>query len=425
MATAVDVTNSNFKKTKEIRKDILNYASLGANSNKFYILELQEGLGVKPFAVYCEYGRLGSNPQKKYRFFDSEYEAKREYEKIKRSKESKGYKVVDIQDQASQGQMKVDIKDDNKKDVSQIKNKVHRLIGKLYQSATSYLVSAIQTPLGKISGTQVAKGLSVLKKIEELLEEDNPSMAKYEKLSDEFYSIIPVPFGSRVDKNKFLINDYQKLNDKKDLLGVMNSVVQAQDTLEKTLQEKYESLNIQLKPLSSRTKEYKRIEEKINGTHSQYHRFHVDITDIFAVEDMLGHKNFNPKGLETMELFHGSRNENILSIMQNGLKIKPHSAVHTGSMFGSGIYFASDVTKSANYCWGFSRASEDTYYMFICDIATGNIKDYENAQSHLTSAPPNYDSVRGVKGRSLYHDEYIVYNENQVKIKYIVEFKKN
>lgn len=425
MAQAVTVAHKDFQKKKELKKDILNFASLGANSNKFYILELQEGVGIQPFAVYCEYGRLGSSPQRKHRFFGTEYEAEREYQKIKRSKESKGYKVVDIQDQ-SVGQVKVDVKDGRKKEVGQIKNKVHRLIGKLYQSATSYLVSAIQTPLGKVSGTQVVKGLTVLKKIEDILDGGGTLDAnRLERLSDEFYSVIPVPFGSRVDKNKFLIDNYVKLNERKDLLGVMNSVVQAQDTLEKTLQEKYESLNIKLKPLSNRTNDYKRIVEKVSGSHSRHHRFNVKVTDVFEVEEMLGHDNFNPNNVQTMELFHGSRNENILSIMQSGLKIKPKSAVHTGSMFGSGIYFASDVTKSANYCWGFGHASEESYYMFICEVATGKIKDYDSAQPHLSSAPKPFNSVRGVKGRSLLHDEHIVFNDNQVKIKYIVEFKKN
>lgn len=425
MAQAVTVAHKDFQKKKELKKDILNFASLGANSNKFYILELQEGVGIQPFAVYCEYGRLGSSPQRKHRFFGTEYEAEREYQKIKRSKESKGYKVVDIQDQ-SVGQVKVDVKDGRKKEVGQIKNKVHRLVGKLYQSATSYLVSAIQTPLGKVSGTQVVKGLTVLKKIEDILDGGGTLDAnRLERLSDEFYSVIPVPFGSRVDKNKFLIDNYVKLNERKDLLGVMNSVVQAQDTLEKTLQEKYESLNIKLKPLSSRTNDYKRIVEKVSGSHSRHHRFNVKVTDVFEVEEMLGHDAFNPNNVETMELFHGSRNENILSIMQSGLKIKPKSAVHTGSMFGSGIYFASDVTKSANYCWGFGHASEESYYMFICEVATGKIKDYDSAQPHLSSAPKPFNSVRGVKGRSLLHDEHIVFNDNQVKIKFIVEFKKN
>lgn len=113
-----------------------------------------------------------------------------------------------------------------------------------------------------------------------------------------------------------------KLNERKDLLGVMSSVVEAQDSLEKTLEEKYKALNIKLKALSSRTKEYKRLVELVNSTKSPHHHFGFDIKEIYKVEDMVGFKNFNPYKVKTMELFHGSRNENILSIMQKRFKNK-------------------------------------------------------------------------------------------------------
>lgn len=424
MVSAVNAGSGNFTQTKTLERQILNKAELKANSNKFYIIELQEGVGDYPFNVYCEYGRMGAvNPQRKDRYFTSRYEAEREYEKIISSKERSGYAKVDVD--LSGGTQQVHLKTANKpQDLTQIKDKVLRLIGKLYQSATSYLATAIDTPLGKISGTQVARGFEALREIEELLDRGVTSGYMLEGKSDKFYSIIPVSFGHKVDYAKFLIDDYTKLNSHKDLLGVMDSVVQAQATLEQNLEDKYKSLKIQLKSLTPRHKEYKHVLEKVKGTHSQHHRFKMDVTEIFKVEDMVGFNDYNPYKVDTMELFHGSRNENILSIMQSGLKIKPKSAVHTGSMFGSGIYLASDVTKSANYCWGFGNASADTYYMFLCEAATGKVKEYNNAQSQLTAAPRGYNSVRGVKGHSLLHDEYIVYKDNQVKIKYIIEFKK-
>lgn len=229
-------------------------------------------------------------------------------------------------------------------------------------------------------------------------------------------------FGRNVDVNRMRIDNYQKLNDRKDLLGVMSSVVKVQDSLEKTLEDKYKALNIKLKHLSSRTKEHKRLVDFVQGTKSRHHHINFNVTNIFAVEDMTGYDKFNPYKVSTLELFHGTRNENILNILQQGLLTKPKSAVHTGSMFGSGIYFASQSTKSANYCSGFGAVRNDKYYLFVCEVATGKIKDYDTAQPHLHSAPAGYNSVRGVKGRSLLHDEYIVYNANQVKIRYIVEY---
>ena len=44
--------------------------------------------------------------------------------------------------------------------------------------------------------------------------------------------------------------------------------------------------------------------------------------------------------------FHGSRNENFISILKTGLLIRPSGAIHTGSMFGDGIYFAPKARKS-------------------------------------------------------------------------------
>lgn len=413
-----------FTVTKVHEKKLLNYASLGENSNKYYKIELQEGTGDYKYRIYTEYGRMGKTPKKEGRFFNSFYEAESEFCKIIKDKKRK-YVEVEVDEGIGSASV-VSVKTKTKKeDITAVKDKVLRLIGKLYQSATSYMLKSIDTPLGKMSANQVAKGLEILTQIENMLDRGVTTGWEVEKLSNEFYSVIPVTFGARVDYRKFLIDDYIKLNDRKDLLGVMSSVVKAQDTLEQKLEDKYASLKIKLKNLSSRSKEYKRLSDFVQSTKGYNHHFGFEIKEIFEVEDMVNHSQFNPKGVKTMELFHGSRNENILSIMQNGLKIKPKSAVHTGSMFGAGIYFADQSTKSANYCWGFDGGvAGDENYLFVCEVATGEIKDYETAQPHLISAPRPYNSVRGVKGRSLIHNEYIVYNDNQVKIKYIIEFKK-
>ncbi|MCG7380044.1 hypothetical protein MH215_23910 [Paenibacillus sp. ACRSA] len=140
---------------------------------------------------------------------------------------------------------------------------------------------------------------------------------------------------------------------------------------------------------------------------------------------MVNHAHFNPYKVETMELFHGSRNENILSIMQNGLKIKPKSAVHTGSMLDSGIYSTDASTKFAQYCWGDAGSALGGTFLFVCEGATGRIKEYKSAQPQLDSTPRPYNSVKGAKSPGgLVHNQYILYRENQVKIKYIIEFKK-
>lgn len=425
MVAAVDVRAGQFQAKAVHKQQMLNFASLGENSNKFYFIKLEEGTGVQPFRVYTEYGRVAQGtPRQQARYFSNQFEAMSEYNKILSSKVKKGYKEIETEDTLSPTVQSVSIKGNQppKQELSKVKDKVLQFIGGLYTYSTSYLVKAIQTPLGKLSANQVARGLEVLKKIEEELDNGTASSWRYTSLSDEFYSIIPFVFGRSVDITRMRIDTYQKLNDRKDLLGVMSSVVKVQDSLEKTLEEKYKALNIQLKHLSSRTKEHKRLVDFVKNTKSNHHHMNFDITNIFKVEDMNGHEKFNPYKVSTMELFHGTRNENILNILQQGLLPKPKSAVHTGSMFGSGIYFADQSSKSMNYCSGFGAIREDKYYLFVCEVATGKIKDYEDAKPGLYAAPRGYNSVRGIKGRSLLHNEYIVYHANQVKIKYIIEY---
>lgn len=50
-----------------------------------------------------------------------------------------------------------------------------------------------------------------------------------------------------------------------------------------------------------------------------------------------------------MLLWHGTKKENLVGIMQTGFRISPPSAASSGSMFGEGVYFADQFQKSYQY----------------------------------------------------------------------------
>ena len=50
-------------------------------------------------------------------------------------------------------------------------------------------------------------------------------------------------------------------------------------------------------------------------------------------------------------LWHGSRTENYVGILSEGLRIATPDAPVSGYMFGKGLYFADVPSKSANYCY--------------------------------------------------------------------------
>ena len=65
-------------------------------------------------------------------------------------------------------------------------------------------------------------------------------------------------------------------------------------------------------------------------------------------------------------LWHGTHSQNLLSIMNDGLKLFPHNASNQGSMFGNGIYFADTFNKAEAYSGGL-----DTHYVLLCEVALG------------------------------------------------------
>lgn len=139
---------------------------------------------------------------------------------------------------------------------------------------------------------------------------------------------------------------------------------------------------------------------------------------------------------KTELLWHGSRNENWLSILGNGLVLRPANAIITGKMFGYGLYFADHFQKSLNYSslsgafWTGGRA--DRGYLALYEVHTGNALTihqhkpwcYKLDAEKLKSRGllrRQYDSVFAKGGADLVNNEFIVYNEAQSTIKYLIE----
>lgn len=139
---------------------------------------------------------------------------------------------------------------------------------------------------------------------------------------------------------------------------------------------------------------------------------------------------------KTEMFWHGSRRQNWWWIVQQGLKIRPSGAVHTGSMYGDGVYFAVEADKSMGYVdggrWTGSNStygSKSRVYMGLYEVHVGKQyvvtrHDYEcySLSSNVLKNKGNYDSTFAKAGVSLRRNEFIVYNSDQSTIKYLVEF---
>lgn len=121
-------------------------------------------------------------------------------------------------------------------------------------------------------------------------------------------------------------------------------------------------------------------------------------------------------------LWHGSGESNWYHILREGLRIRPATAYLTGAAFGNGIYFADYYQKSKNYCRG-------GRWIAICEVYLGNMLRYAWGDNEVGAMnweklrrKGDYHSVMGdaAQGRLL-HNEYIVYQTNQQRIKYLME----
>lgn len=127
------------------------------------------------------------------------------------------------------------------------------------------------------------------------------------------------------------------------------------------------------------------------------------------------------------------------------MKIAPPDAPANGYNYGKGLYFADAFAKSMDYC---TFNDEGVGLLLLCEVALGNSKVVTEPEN-ITKLPDGVHSVKctgdfkvnKVKNRTglLIPDEkldpdemdyeeedfseYIVYNEAQVRIKYLVMIK--
>lgn len=133
----------------------------------------------------------------------------------------------------------------------------------------------------------------------------------------------------------------------------------------------------------------------------------------------------------TTTLYHGSRSCNILSILDKSFLLprRLSGVTKTGSLYGSGTYFASDRLKSMNYT-SYSRGlyshgsggiKNRGAFLFITDVVLGKYYIPSYCQTNL---PKGYHSFWAQSNKSgIMNDEMIIFNEEGRKIRYLLEIE--
>jgi poly [ADP-ribose] polymerase len=403
---------------------------LTSQSNKVYIMEEMTDGNIK-----CEYGRVG-------RDLKTTFKKSHEWDKVLKSKLNprKGYKDVTelIAEKTVSGSTPsevVDIKD----------NKVKTLFQDLMAYANKSIQRNYKVTQESVTQAQVDAAQQVLNKAGKELKSKSADIKAINDLLLELYTIIP---RKMKDVRDYLLdqsdvkNDTQKIKDflanEQDTLDTMAGqvkLIQQQkvdnDDADKSgditlLEQMGLDVSIETDPKSIA------LVEKLMGSTKDrakniYKVINKKTQEVFD-------KNYGKARFKDRKLFwHGSCNENWFNIVQSGLLIRPSGAVHTGSMFGDGIYFANKAQKSLGYSslrgsyW--ANGSSSKGFLALYDVYHGKQKHITHHDSSCYSLSKSvldregYDSVFAHGGADLRNDEFIIYDGKQCTIAYLIEFE--
>ena len=158
---------------------------------------------------------------------------------------------------------------------------------------------------------------------------------------------------------------------------------------------KYRALGASLEVVDRDDPAHRRVERKVLGSQSRFHPFKLKVNRVFRACLPDERTRFEADGRScgnVNELFHGTKNCNMVGILSRGLLIAPKTAPTTGYMFGKGIYFADQSSKSAQYSLIWANNRKPFGYLFLADVALGKVKK-ELGPKYREEAPGGYHSV--------------------------------
>jgi poly [ADP-ribose] polymerase len=291
----------------------------------------------------------------------------------------------------------------------------------------------IETAVGAIGASQVHSARSVLQRLAAAHTKGDFDSAGFVDSLNEYLMLVPQKVSSRRGwHTSFLAADDAIAQQSAFLDQLESSIALATQAAQPADASVPQVFDIQLSLLDD-AKEWKRIvkffESRLNRQHvssslKPVRAYKVAIGAMARAFEADGRKVGNIK-----ELWHGTRAYNLLSIFKQGLIIPPTSGtshVIAGRMFGDGVYFSDESSKSLNYSMGYwDRGSsyDRKCFMFLADVAMGREFTPASWSSRAHYPERGYDSTFAKGGQSgVRNNEMIVYRTSQANLTTLVEF---
>ncbi|KAG8874614.1 hypothetical protein FRB97_005781 [Tulasnella sp. 331] len=405
---------------------MLNQTNIGANANKFYVLQLLHPVGSPSQCIlYVRWGRVGEKgaSQTKGPFptshavdqFMKQFKSKSgAHWKDRKSMRPKAGKYCWIErdfgddddkpaeaEASGSGEGKGKGKEEEQFKLPETKApvEVQTLINLIFN--TQHMNAAMQElnydankmPLGKLSKASILQGFSILKDLSEVINNPNGDAARdqggfanaCDTLSGHYYSVIPHAFG-RLRPTP--INSAERLKRELDLVDALGDMTIAAKLLQSAdaetdsegkpihpIDARLHGLNLKtIEPLNRGSQEFESLVTYLKDSHGATHsHLKPTVESIFRVERNGDAEQFGKAEYHKLEagkrmlLWHGSRTTNFGGILSQGLRIAPPEAPVSGYMFGKGVYFADASSKSLGYTH--HHLSHNTGLLLLCEVA--------------------------------------------------------
>ncbi len=404
------------------------------NNNKFYELRMEENGD-----VHVRYGRVDGGEQKAIKGNGSHV-----FDRVAREKKAKGYREVDVVLKDDTGKVQRSLSEVAKRDVVGNDPILAALIERLILINRHELMAAsggritiengqVRTPVGLITMGNVQSAKNVLGEIQKLVQARKTGQAKYLDLLNDYLTLVPQKVPRAAGWGPTFFDSYTSFQRQSDLLEQLEASISSlanapkEEEDEKIPDERLFAYSI--KPVEDK-KVIKKIEDfyrsQINSRHVSAKLRLKAVYELVNPEATARYEAAKKRVGNEMRLWHGTRACNLLSIFKSGLII-PRTAggnfTISGRMFGDGLYFSDQSTKSLNYSYGYwgHGGYDSNCFMFLCDVAMGKVytpKSSGNAQK------AGYDSCFAKAGHSgVQNNEMIVYDIDQAALRYLCEFE--
>lgn len=298
----------------------------------------------------------------------------------------------------------------------------------------------ISTPLGVITKDGINQARDILTKMQPFILKNDFDAKPFVQNINDYLMLVPQQVGHARGWHRYFLPDVSAMQRQNTLLDQLDASADlaaarlvaaasagTNSTMAEVVPNLFTAKITKLEDPAIIARIIKMFDEHKNASHESAKLKPIAFYEVELPEAKAAYEKDGSKLDNQWLLWHGTRMFNVLSILKSGLIVpKAGGSVQiTGRMFGDGVYFSDQSTKSLNYSYGFwdGKSRDNNCFMFLADVAMGKYH-IPGGGYGMRSIPAGYDSCYAKAGTGgVRNNEMIVYRTSQANLRYLVEFE--